>query len=94
MRKEYKHGSTRDFTSNHTGPHILVLIQHHHIRDHARTTTGTTLFYRAVGGGSVRILHMLHDAGCDVDRKTSQCLMANYVARVSSCGPNSPHRGQ
>lgn len=37
---------------------------------HARSTTGTTPFYRAARGGSMQILQMLYSAGCEVNART------------------------
>src|SRR5206468_4099292 len=67
---------------------FLMLIQHHHVRDHARTTTRNDPFVQDSKGGLCGILRKLHDASCYVNRKiipdhtailgawpmTSQCL--------------------
>jgi ankyrin repeat protein len=37
---------------------------------HAESTSGTTPFYRAARGGSMRILQTLYDAGCEVNART------------------------
>jgi len=37
---------------------------------HSRSRSGTTPFYRAARGGSIRILSLLHEKGSEVDAKT------------------------
>jgi ankyrin repeat protein len=50
----------------------------------ARTLTGTTPFYRAARGGSVRILALLHDHGSDIDARTWDDWTAIIEATCSS----------